>query len=120
MPPLTMNSNAFPIPSPQYFWMQQIFGAGMFKVTILCCRYVQMKKPIVLACMCFHLHLFSLCSQQRGHMACSCMVTCLRKTTSLARGCCCSRKQTCETWGSGPKVTSCTSRYHITFHTSMN
>lgn len=49
-------------------------------------------------------------SQGRVHVACSCTLTCLKKTTSPERGCYCSQRTTCETWGSGPKVTSCTSR----------
>lgn len=59
---------------------------------------------------------FPLLSQRRGHVACSCMLTCSKKITSPERGYCCSRKTTWGTWGSNPKVTSCTWRQGIVNH----
>lgn len=55
-------------------------------------------------------------SQGRVHVACSCTPTCLKKITSPERGYCCSRKTTCGTWGSSPKVTSCTWRQGAVKH----
>lgn len=55
-------------------------------------------------------------SQGRVHVKCSCTPTCLKKITSLERGCYCSQKTTCGTWGSSLKVTSCTLRQGIVNH----
>lgn len=52
-------------------------------------------------------------SQGRARWACRFTPTCSKKTTSPGRGCCCSQRATCETWGSSPKATSCILRQDI-------
>lgn len=54
--------------------------------------------------------------QGRVHATCSCTLTCSKKITSLERGCYCSQKATCGTWGSGLKVMPCTFRQGIFNH----